>query len=188
MLWRKHRILVKNKGRQTVHEYFDRNYTTSAPLKTFWRRICSARAGIVYLCPGEIVRDRTWQEKWPPFSGGAAGSRSLFFWRQVSSRLTVFCASSSPSAKIPGLRHRCDRRQRRRALRSWECLLRKGRASLYLFPKEKQLFTTFPARRPSRRFCTDLLVFHRGLFLMAGGNCLPGRVDNHVLSRYLPDF
>ena len=34
----------------------------------------------------------------------------------------------------------------------------------------------------------DLLYSIEDFFLMAGGTLLPGRVDNHVLSRYLPDF
>lgn len=54
---------------------------------------------IVYLCPGEIVRDRTRQEKLTAFFSGGVGIRNWSFWNQACSKRTAFCASSSPSAK-----------------------------------------------------------------------------------------
>lgn len=48
---------------------------------------------IVYLCPGEIVRDHTRQKKLSAFFSGGAGNRSLSLWRPACSRRTVSCAS-----------------------------------------------------------------------------------------------
>ena len=48
---------------------------------------------IVYLCPGEIVRDHTRQASWPTSSGGGGGSRNSSLWRPACSRRTASCVS-----------------------------------------------------------------------------------------------
>ncbi len=130
---------------------------------------------IVYLCPGEIVRDRTRQEKWPPFFRRRGWEPELVFLEASLFkadrilRQLVTVGEKYPDCAI-------DVTGGSDAALFAAGMFAAQRACQPLpIPRKKNSFLRhFRRGGLRRRSARDLLVFHRGLFLMAGGNCSPG--------------
>ena len=143
---------------------------------------------VVYLCPGEIARDRVRQE-----------TLAAFFRRRGWEPELIFVETS---------RFKADRILRQLfdiGERYPDCAIdvtggsdaalfaagmfaaRKG-VPAFTYSRKKNRFYDISGAAFADELPCGLTYSIEDFFLMAGGTLLPGRVDNQILSRYLPDF
>ena len=143
---------------------------------------------VVYLCPGEIARDRARQE-----------TLAAFFRRRGWEPELIFVETS---------RFKADRILRQLfdiGERYPDCAIdvtggsdaalfaagmfaaRKG-VPAFTYSRRKNRFYDISGAAFADELPCGLTYSIEDFFLMAGGTLLPGRVDNQILSQYLPDF
>ena len=143
---------------------------------------------VVYLCPGEIARDRARQQR-----------LAAFFRRRGWEPELIFVETS---------RFKADRILRQLfdiGERYPDCAIditggsdaalfaagmfaaRKG-VPAFTYSRKKNRFYDISGAAFADELPCGLTYSIEDFFLMAGGTLLPGRVDNQILSRYLPDF
>ena len=143
---------------------------------------------IVYLCPGEIVRDHTRQKK-----------LSAFFQRRGWEPELVFVETSlfkadrilrqliSIGEKYPGCALDVTGGSDAALFAAGMFSAQQGVPAFTYSRKKNRFYNISDAAFADNLNC-PLTYSIEEFFLMAGGTLLPGRVDNHILSRYLPDF
>lgn len=143
---------------------------------------------IIYLCPREVLRDHTRQQKlaafyrkrgWEPeliFVGTSLFEadrilRQLFTIEEKYPDCAIDVTSGSDAALFA----------------AGMFAARKGVPAFTYSRRKNRFYDISGADFADDLYC-DLTYSIEDFFLMAGGTLLPGRVDNHILSQYLPYF
>lgn len=143
---------------------------------------------IIYLCPREVLRDHTRQQKlaafyrkrgWEPeliFVGTSLFEadrilRQLFTIEEKYSDCAIDVTGGSDAALFA----------------AGMFAARKGVPAFTYSRRKNRFYDISGADFADDLYC-DLTYSIEDFFLMAGGTLLPGRVDNHILSQYLPYF
>ena len=143
---------------------------------------------IIYLCPREVLRDHTRQQKlaafyrkrgWEPeliFVGTSLFEadrilRQLFTIEEKYPDCAIDVTGGSDAALFAAAMFAA----------------RKGVPAFTYSRRKNRFYDISGADFADDLYC-DLTYSIEDFFLMAGGTLLPGRVDNHILSQYLPYF
>lgn len=143
---------------------------------------------IIYLCPREVLRDHTRQQKlaafyrkrgWEPeliFVGTSLFEadrilRQLFTIEEKYSDCAIDVTGGSDAALFA----------------AGMFAARKGVPAFTYSRRKNRFYDISGADFADDLYC-DLTYSIEDFFLMAGGTLLPGRMDNHILSQYLPYF
>lgn len=143
---------------------------------------------IIYLCPREVLRDHTRQQKlaafyrkrgWEPeliFVGTSLFEadrilRQLFIIEEKYPDCAIDVTGGSDAALFA----------------AGMFAARKGVPAFTYSRRKNRFYDISGADFADDLYC-DLTYSIEDFFLMAGGTLLPGRVDNHILSQYLPYF
>ena len=143
---------------------------------------------IIYLCPREVLRDHTRQQKlaafyrkrgWEPeliFVGTSLFAadrilRQLFTIEENYPDCAIDVTGGSDAALFA----------------AGMFAARKGVPAFTYSRRKNRFYDISGADFADDLYC-DLTYSIEDFFLMAGGTLLPGRVDNHILSQYLPYF
>ena len=143
---------------------------------------------IVYLCPGEIVRDRTRQEKLAAFFQRRSWDPELVFLESSLFKADrILRQLVTVGEKYPDCAIDVTGGSDAALFAAGMFAAQKG-VPAFTYSRKKNSFYDISGAAFADDLHCDLLYSIEDFFLMAGGTLLPGRVDNHVLSRYLPDF
>ena len=143
---------------------------------------------IVYLCPGEIVRDRTRQEKLAAFFQRRGWDPELVFLESSLFKADrILRQLVTVGEKYPDCAIDVTGGSDAALFAAGMFAAQKG-VPAFTYSRKKNSFYDISGAAFADDLHCDLLYSIEDFFLMAGGTLLPGRVDNHVLSRYLPDF
>ena len=143
---------------------------------------------IVYLCPGEIVRDSTRQEKLAAFFQRRGWDPELVFLESSLFKADrILRQLVTVGEKYPDCAIDVTGGSDAALFAAGMFAAQKG-VPAFTYSRKKNSFYDISGAAFADDLHCDLLYSIEDFFLMAGGTLLPGRVDNHVLSRYLPDF
>ena len=143
---------------------------------------------IVYLCPGEIVRDRTRQEKLAAFFQRRGWDPELVFLESSLFKADrILRQLVTVGEKYPDCAIDVTGGSDAALFAAGMFAAQKG-VPAFTYSRKKNSFYDISGAAFADDLHCDLLYSIEDFFLMAGGTLLPGRVDNHVLSRYLSDF
>ena len=143
---------------------------------------------IVYLCPGGIVRDRTRQEKLAAFFQRRGWDPELVFLESSLFKADrILRQLVTVGEKYPDCAIDVTGGSDAALFAAGMFAAQKG-VPAFTYSRKKNSFYDISGAAFADDLHCDLLYSIEDFFLMAGGTLLPGRVDNHVLSRYLPDF
>ena len=143
---------------------------------------------IVYLCPGEIVRDRTRQEKLAAFFQRRGWEPELVFLEASLFKADrILRQLVTVGEKYPDCAIDVTGGSDAALFAAGMFAAQKG-VPAFTYSRKKNSFYDISGAAFADDLHCDLLYSIEDFFLMAGGTLLPGRVDNHVLSRYLPEF
>ena len=143
---------------------------------------------IVYLCPGEIVRDRTRHEKLAAFFQRRGWDPELVFLESSLFKADrILRQLVTVGEKYPDCAIDVTGGSDAALFAAGMFAAQKG-VPAFTYSRKKNSFYDISGAAFADDLHCDLLYSIEDFFLMAGGTLLPGRVDNHVLSRYLPDF
>ena len=143
---------------------------------------------IVYLCPGEIVRDHTRQAKLADFFRRRGWEPELVF---VEASLfksdRILRQLISIGEKYPDCALDVTGGSDAALFAAGMFAAQRG-VPAFTYSRKKNRFYNISGAAFADDLTCPLAYSIEEFFLMAGGTLLPGRVDNHILSRYLPDF
>ena len=143
---------------------------------------------IVYLCPGEIVRDHTRQEKLAAFFQRRGWDPELVFLESSLFKADrILRQLVTVGEKYPDCAIDVTGGSDAALFAAGMFAAQKG-VPAFTYSRKKNSFYDISGAAFADDLHCDLLYSIEDFFLMAGGTLLPGRVDNHILSRYLPDF
>lgn len=143
---------------------------------------------IVYLCPDEIARDRSRQEKIRAFFHRRGWSPELIFMetslfkadRILRQLLSIGEKYPDCALDITGGSDA--------ALFAAGMFTAQTAVPAFTYSRKKNCFYDISGAAFADNLSCDLTYSVEEFFLMAGGTLLPGRVDNAILSKYLSDF
>lgn len=143
---------------------------------------------IVYLCPGEIARDRTRQETLAAFFRRRGWEPELIFVetslfkadRILRQLFTIGERFPDCAIDITGGSDA--------ALFAAGMFAAKKGVPAFTYSRKKNRFYDISGAAFADELPCGLTYSIEDFFLMAGGTLLPGRVDNQILSQYLSDF
>lgn len=143
---------------------------------------------IIYLCSGEIVQDRSRQNKLREFFKSRGWEPELIFMeisqfkadRILRQLLTIGERHPNCAVDVTGGNDA--------ALFAAGMFSSKTGAPAFTYSKKKNRFYDIVGAEFAENVECNLSYNVEDFFLMAGGNLLPGRVDNGVLFKYLNDF
>ena len=143
---------------------------------------------IVYLCPGEVIRDRSRQETLAAFFRCRGWEPELIFVDaslfKADRILRQLCAIGE---KYPDCAIDVTGGSDAALFAAGMFAARKG-VPAFTYSRKKNCFYDISGAAFADELHCDLTYSIEEFFLMAGGTLLPGRVDNHILAQYLPDF
>lgn len=143
---------------------------------------------IVYLCPGEVIRDRRRQETLAAFFRCRGWEPELIFVEaslfKADRILRQLCAIGE---KYPDCAIDVTGGSDAALFAAGMFAARKG-VPAFTYSRKKNRFYDISGAAFADELQCDLTYSIEEFFLMAGGTLLPGRVDNHILTQYLPDF
>ena len=143
---------------------------------------------IVYLCPGGIVRDRTRQEKLFAFFQRRGWEPELVFQEASLFKADhILRQLSTIGEKYPDCAIDVTGGSDAALFAAGMFAAQKG-VPAFTYSRKKNRFYAISGAGFADDLHCDLTYSIEDFFLMAGGTLLPGRVDNEILSRYLPDF
>ena len=143
---------------------------------------------IVYLCPGEIAQNRTQQETLAAFFRRRGWEPELIFVetslfkadRILRQLFTIGERFPDCAIDVTGGSDA--------ALFAAGMFAAKEGVPAFTYSRKKNRFYDISGAAFADELPCGLTYSIEDFFLMAGGTLLPGRVDNHILAQYLPDF
>lgn len=143
---------------------------------------------IIYLCPREVLRDHTRQQKLAAFYRKRGWEPELIF---VGTSLfeadRILRQLFTIEEKYPDCAIDVTGGSDAALFAAGMFAARKGVPAFTYSRRKNRFYDTSGADFADDLYC-DLTYSIEDFFLMAGGTLLPGRVDNHILSQYLPYF
>ena len=143
---------------------------------------------IIYLCPREVLRDHTRQQKLAAFYRKRGWEPELIF---VGTSLfeadRILRQLFTIEEKYPDCAIDVTGGSDAALFAAGMFAARKG-VSAFTYSRRKNRFYDISGADFADDLYCDLTYSIEDFFLMAGGTLLPGRVDNHILSQYLPYF
>ena len=143
---------------------------------------------IIYLCPREVLRDHTRQQKLAAFYRKRGWEPELIF---VGTSLfeadRILRQLFTIEEKYPDCAIDVTGGSDAALFAAGMFAARKGVPAFTYSRKKNRFYDISGADFADDLYC-DLTYSIEDFFLMAGGTLLPGRVDNHILSQYLPYF
>lgn len=143
---------------------------------------------IIYLCPREVLRDHTRQQKLAAFYRKRGWEPELIF---VGTSLfeadRILRQLFTIEEKYPDCAIDVTGGSDAALFAAGMFAARKGVPAFTYSRRKNRFYDISGADFADDLYC-DLTYSIEDFFLMAGGILLPGRVDNHILSQYLPYF
>ncbi len=143
---------------------------------------------IIYLCPREVLRDHTRQQKLAAFYRKRGWESELIF---VGTSLfeadRILRQLFTIEEKYPDCAIDVTGGSDAALFAAGMFAARKGVPAFTYSRRKNRFYDISGADFADDLYC-DLTYSIEDFFLMAGGTLLPGRVDNHILSQYLPYF
>lgn len=143
---------------------------------------------IIYLCPREVLRDYTRQQKLAAFYRKRGWEPELIF---VGTSLfeadRILRQLFTIEEKYPDCAIDVTGGSDAALFAAGMFAARKGVPAFTYSRRKNRFYDISGADFADDLYC-DLTYSIEDFFLMAGGTLLPGRVDNHILSQYLPYF
>ena len=143
---------------------------------------------IIYLCPREVLRDHTRQQKLAAFYRKRGWEPELIF---VGTSLfeadRILRQLFTIEEKYPDCAIDVTGGSDAALFAAGMFAARKGVPAFTDSRRKNRFYDISGADFADDLYC-DLTYSIEDFFLMAGGTLLPGRVDNHILSQYLPYF
>ena len=143
---------------------------------------------IIYLCPREVLRDHTRQQKLAAFYRKRGWEPELIF---VGTSLfeadRILRQLFTIEEKYPDCAIDVTGGSDAAMFAAGMFAARKGVPAFTYSRRKNRFYDISGADFADDLYC-DLTYSIEDFFLMAGGTLLPGRVDNHILSQYLPYF
>lgn len=143
---------------------------------------------IIYLCPREVLRDHTRQQKLAAFYRKRGWEPELIF---VGTSLfeadRILRQLFTIEEKYPDCAIDVTDGSDAALFAAGMFAARKGVPAFTYSRRKNRFYDISGADFADDLYC-DLTYSIEDFFLMAGGTLLPGRVDNHILSQYLPYF
>lgn len=143
---------------------------------------------IIYLCPREVLRDHTRQQKLAAFYRKRGWEPELIF---VGTSLfeadRILRQLFTIEEKYPDCAIDVTGGSDAALFAAGMFAARKGVPAFTYSRRKNRFYDISGADFADDLYC-DLTYSIEDFFLMAGGTLLPGRVDNHILSQYLPYF
>lgn len=143
---------------------------------------------IIYLCPREVLRDHTRQQKLAAFYRKRGWEPELIF---VGTSLfeadRILRQLFTIEEKYPDCAIDVTGGSDAALFAAGMFAARKG-VSAFTYSRRKNRFYDISGADFADDLYCDLTYSIEDFFLMAGGTLLPGRMDNHILSQYLPYF
>ena len=143
---------------------------------------------IIYLCPREVLRDHTRQQKLAAFYRKRGWEPELIF---VGTSLfeadRILRQLFTIEEKYPDCAIDVTGGSDAALFAAGMFAARKG-VPAFTYSRRKNRFYDISGADFANDLYCDLTYSIEDFFLMAGGTLLPGRVDNHILSQYLPYF
>ena len=143
---------------------------------------------IIYLCPREVLRDHTRQQKLAAFYRKRGWEPELIF---VGTSLfeadRILRQLFTIEEKYPDCAIDITGGSDAALFAAGMFAARKGVPAFTYSRRKNRFYDISGADLRIDLYC-DLTYSIEDFFLMAGGTLLPGRVDNHILSQYLPYF
>ena len=143
---------------------------------------------IIYLCPREVLRDHTRQQKLAAFYRKRGWEPELIF---VGTSLfeadRILRQLFTIEEKYPDCAIDVTGGSDAALFAAGMFAARKG-VSAFTYSRRKNRFYDISGADFADDLYCDLTYSIEDFFLMVGGTLLPGRVDNHILSQYLPYF
>ena len=143
---------------------------------------------IIYLCPREVLRDHTRQQKLAAFYRKRGWEPELIF---VGTSLfeadRILRQLFTIEEKYPDCAIDITGGSDAALFAAGMFAARKGVPAFTYSRRKNRFYDISGADFADDLYC-DLTYSIEDFFLMAGGTLLPGRVDNHILSQYLPYF
>ena len=143
---------------------------------------------IIYLCPREVLRDHTRQQKLAAFYRKRCWEPELIF---VGTSLfeadRILRQLFTIEEKYPDCAIDVTGGSDAALFAAGMFAARKGVPAFTYSRRKNRFYDISGADFADDLYC-DLTYSIEDFFLMAGGTLLPGRVDNHILSQYLPYF
>ena len=141
---------------------------------------------IIYLCPREVLRDHTRQQKLAAFYRKRGWEPELIF---VGTSLfeadRILRQLFTIEEKYPDCAIDVTGGSDAALFAAGMFAARKG-VPAFTYSRRKNRFYDISGADFANDLYCDLTYSIEDFFLMAGGTLLPGRVDNHILSQYLP--
>lgn len=143
---------------------------------------------IIYLCPREVLRDHTRQQKLAAFYRKRGWEPELIFVgtslfeadRILRQLFTIEEKYPDCAIDVTGGSDA--------ALFAAGMFAARKDVPAFTYSRRKNRFYDISGADFANDLYCDLTYSIEDFFLMAGGTLLPGRVDNHILSQYLPYF
>ena len=143
---------------------------------------------IIYLCPREVLRDHTRQQKLAAFYRKRGWEPELIF---VGTSLfeadRILRQLFTIEEKYPDCAIDVTGGSDAALFAAGMFAARKGVPAFTYSRRKNRFYDISGADFADDLYC-DLTYSIEDFFLMVGGTLLPGRVDNHILSQYLPYF
>lgn len=143
---------------------------------------------IIYLCPREVLRDHTRQQKLAAFYRKRGWEPELIF---VGTSLfeadRILRQLFTIEEKYPDCAIDVTGGSDAALFAAGMFAARKG-VPAFTYSRRKNRFYDISGADFANDLYCDLTYSIEDFFLMTGGTLLPGRVDNHILSQYLPYF
>lgn len=143
---------------------------------------------IIYLCPREVLRDHTRQQKLAAFYRKRGWEPELIF---VGTSLfeadRILRQLFTIEEKYPDCAIDVTGGSDAALFAAGMFAAQKGVPAFTYSRRKNRFYDISGADFADDLYC-DLTYSIEDFFLMAGGTLLPGRVDNHILSQYLPYF
>lgn len=143
---------------------------------------------IIYLCPREVLRDHTRQQKLAAFYRKRGWEPELIF---VGTSLfeadRILRQLFTIEEKYPDCAIDITGGSDAALFAAGMFAARKGVPAFTYSRRKNRFYDISGADFADDLYC-DLTYSIEDFFLMVGGTLLPGRVDNHILSQYLPYF
>ena len=143
---------------------------------------------IIYLCPREVLRDHTRQQKLAAFYRKRGWEPELIF---VGTSLfeadRILRQLFTIEEKYPDCAIDVTGGSDAALFAAGMFAAREGGPAFTYSRRKNRFYDISGADFADDLYC-DLTYSIEDFFLMAGGTLLPGRVDNHILSQYLPYF
>ena len=143
---------------------------------------------IIYLCPAEIAQSRSRQDKMRAFFLHRGWEPELIFQETSMFKAdNILCQLLSISRKYPDCALDVTGGSDAALFAAGMFAAQTGAPAFTYSRKRNRFYDISGADFADNLDCT-LSYSVEDFFLMAGGTLLPGRVDNGILAKYLPDF